>query len=159
MVNVYKSDKEKAIAGQLRELFKDLGFGIVKIRITEINKDNNCTIVIERVDSTLVNIHDCRKVYNSLQNLIDDNTLPLADHSLEISSPGINKPLTRIKDFQAAVNSEIKVRTLYKIDNKRGFKGKLESVKQNQITLISESNNKKYDIGFNEISEAYLQVY
>ena len=74
MVNVYKNDKEKAIVEQLEEFLKDLGFRIVKIRITKINEDNNCAMAIERINLTPVNLHDCRKVYNSLQNLINEMT-------------------------------------------------------------------------------------
>ena len=159
MVNVYKNDKEKAIVEQLKEFLKDLGFRIVKIRITKKNEDKNCAMAIERIDSNSVNLRDCRKVYSSLQALINDNILPLAEHSLEVSSPGINKPLTRVEDFKAAISSNIKVQTIYKIENKKSFKGKLESVQENQITLTTASDNKKYDISFNEISEAYLKVY
>lgn len=159
MVNVYKNNKEKTVVEQLKGSLKDLGFRIVKIRITEKNRGKICAMAIERIDLSYVNIHDCRNVHSFLQDLIDNNVLPLAGHSLEVSSPGINKPLTRVEDFKTAINSNIEVQTIFKVKNKKNFRGKLESVQEHQITLATASNNKKYDISFNEISEAYLKVY
>lgn len=159
MVNVYKNDEEKVIVDLLEELLIDLGFKVVKIRITKKKELKNCTMAIERIDLNPVSLFDCRQVYHFLQDLINNKTLPLTDYLLEVGSPGINKPLTRIEDFKSAVNMNIKVYPINKVEEKKVLQGKLEHVDSNMFTLKTTSDNKKYCISFDEISEAYLNKY
>jgi ribosome maturation factor RimP len=159
MINVYSNPQERAVVEQVQLKLEELGFTIVKLRIREQEEVKNCSLSMERLDEKPVNIQDCRLVYRCLQNLIEEETLSLAGFSLEVGSPGINRPLTRRKDYVAAIELTVKIQTLRKIDNKRNFKGCLKGVSNTEITLVTSSDNKTHTIGFGDISEAYLKTY
>lgn len=161
MVNIYSNQQEQIVTELLSPHLNELKFKIVKLTIdtNSRNKIKNCIITIEKFNKHPVNIKDCKTVYQYLFTLIRKNRLNLIDYSIEVSSPGINKPLTRHEDFLNAINLPIKVQTLYKVNNQKNFMGQLCKVDHSYIIIKNIVNNEIYKIKLTEIFEAYLKIY
>jgi ribosome maturation factor RimP len=81
------------------------------------------------------NIDDLSRVSRHLSERLDSEDVVPGTYTLEVSSPGINRPLKRPEHFARFVGKRIRVRTREKIDGRRSFLGVLEDVKTDQITV------------------------
>jgi ribosome maturation factor RimP len=100
--------------------------------------------------------HDCAKYSRIVSNLLDEKNLISDDFSLELSSPGIDRPLTRIKDFHNNKGNKIKITTVNLENEKKVYKGILADIMEKDILL--DQNKHMITIEFDKISDAKLLV-
>jgi ribosome maturation factor RimP len=98
------------------------------------------------------NVDDLSRVSHQLSELLDTQDVVPGTYTLEVSSPGINRPLKRPEHFARFVGKRIRVRTRDSIDGKRSFLGTLQEVLENQITLKQEGA--QYQIPFAVIEKS-----
>ena len=104
----------------------DLGLRLVRVKITA-QEGSTVQIMAERADGTIT-VDDCEKVSVALSPVLDlEDPLPQA-YRLEISSPGIDRPLVRVSDFARAVGHEARIEMTGMVDGRRRFKGIIEAV-------------------------------
>lgn len=157
MINVYNSQQGEVIYRELSNFIENEGYEIVRIRINKGRKIKKCQIMIEKINSRKVSIVDCEKVNKEVLRVFKNDTLGLKDFSIEVSSPGIDKPLTRVKDYIASKEKMVKVHTLYKVQDRRSFKGYIKDVDENSVKIKLVDIGEVITLGFNSISEAYLK--
>ena len=92
---------------------------------------------------------------NSISNIIEVEGSLSGKYSLQVSSPGIDKPLTRVQDFTNNIGKLIKLTTIFPVDGRRKFSGRLESVDVDVIKLTLDSSE-LICIKFDNILEANL---
>jgi len=103
-----------------------------------------------------VTLDDCERFSRSFGALLDvENPLPRS-YTLEVSSPGLDRPLRDMKDFQKNSGKLARVITVEKIENQNFFIGRIKEVAQNLITL--SVSNREIVIPFDKISKAKLEV-
>ena len=103
-----------------------------------------------------IDINDCAKYSRIVSNFLDEKNLISDDYSLELSSPGIDRPLTRIKDFYNFKGNKIKV-TMVNLENeKKVYKGILADIMEKSILL--DQNKHLIPIELDKISDAKLLV-
>ena len=92
------SKTEKNLLEYLNPIFLDTKYEIIRIKVYE---NNNNIIVQIMIDHSykIIDIEDCAKYSRMISEYLDKKNLISHDFSLEVSSPGINRPLTRLKDF------------------------------------------------------------
>ena len=158
MLNVYNTPREKELTYLLTELIKKDGYKIVRVRTHRYKTTKKCQIMISNSNNTLISIKDCEKVNKHVLEIVQNQNIGLQDYIIEVSSPGLNKPLTELNDFTEAIGKVIKIHTLFKVLDKKNFKGYLTSVSDNciSIKLITDTAN-TVNINFDAIAEAYLQ--
>jgi ribosome maturation factor RimP len=107
-------------------VLQQLGYRLVRIRISG---EAGCTVQImaERPDGSM-QIEDCEAVSRALSPVLDIADPIERAYRLEISSPGIDRPLVRVSDFERAVGHEAKVEMARPIDGRKRFRGVIESV-------------------------------
>jgi ribosome maturation factor RimP len=98
------------------------------------------------------NVDDLSRVSHQLSELFDAQDVVPGTYTLEVSSPGINRPLKRPEHFARFVGKRIRVRTRDRIDGRRSFLGTLQEVLENQITLKQEGA--QYQIPFSVIEKS-----
>jgi ribosome maturation factor RimP len=98
------------------------------------------------------NVDDLSRVSHQLSELLDTQDVVPGTYTLEVSSPGINRPLKRPEHFARFVGKRIRVRTRDSIDGRRSFLGTLQEVLENQITLKQEGA--QYQIPFAVIEKS-----
>ena len=128
---------ESGVAGEIAALaepvIEDLGFRLVRVVISG-RDGGTLQIMAERADGTLT-IADCTKISRNLSPVLDVADPISNNYRLEISSPGIDRPLVRRIDFENWAGREIKIETSELIDGRRRFRGVLEGVEGGEIRL------------------------
>ena len=103
-----------------------------------------------------IQIDDCARLSTTISTILDVDDPIDTDYNLEISSPGINRPLTRKKDFQHWKGHTTTIKTLEKIDQRINFKGILRGVSKNEILI--ELVEGTIGLDFDWIEEARLSI-
>jgi ribosome maturation factor RimP len=98
------------------------------------------------------NVDDLSRVSRQLSELLDSQDAVPGAYTLEVSSPGINRPLKRPEHFARFIGKRIRVRTRVIIDNRRSFLGILQQVLEDRITLSQDG--KEYQIPFSMIEKS-----
>jgi ribosome maturation factor RimP len=104
----------------------DLGFRLVRVKISS-GMDTTLQIMAERPDGTM-NVDDCEKVSVAMSPVLDlEEPLPQA-YRLEVSSPGIDRPMVRLSDFRRAISHEARIELNFGLDGRKRFRGWIEGV-------------------------------
>lgn len=85
-----------------------------------------------------ITLDDCAKVSWELGDLIDIKNIIEHEYVLEVSSPGLNRPLKKEADFIRVIGKKIKVRTRMSVDGRRNFAGRLKDYKEQQLFIETE---------------------
>lgn len=104
----------------------DLGFRLVRVKISS-GMDTTLQIMAERPDGAM-NVDDCEKVSVALSPVLDLEEPITQAYRLEISSPGIDRPLVRLSDFRRAISHEARVELNFGLDGRKRFRGWIEGV-------------------------------
>lgn len=110
-----------------------LGFRLVRVRVSAQN-GQTLQIMAERPDGTMT-VADCEALSRAISPIMDVEDPLSGNYYLEVSSPGIDRPMVRKSDFRAWEGHVLKFETDYEIDGRRRFKGSIRDVTDNGFTL------------------------
>ena len=134
-----------------------MGFQIFRIKLDKNAKNNSILqIMIEHQNGDPININDCSKISKHLSVLLDVEEVIDFSYILEISSPGINRPLEAISDFVKFIGKNISIELNDKNLKKRKINAKILSVKKNIIRILEKNKNEEMLLPISEISNSYL---
>lgn len=146
------SDAASNIAALIEPTVEALGFELVRVTYGGGRKPT-LQVMAERPDGTM-GVDDCAKLSRELSLILDvEDPLP-GEYLLEVSSPGVDRPLTRPKDFDRWVGFEVKVELGAQLDGRRRFRGRMTSFDGNVVLLETDEGDVSLDYG--EISKAKL---
>ena len=135
-----------------KPIIQDMGFEVIRIRLI----DGKSKLIQIMIDSPKMNItvDDCANISNELSAAIDVEDPYEGAFNLEVSSPGIDRPLTRLCDFDQWSGYEAKLETTTAIEGQKRFKGILSGIDGDEVLI-------KLDIGtiglkFDWLSDAKL---
>ena len=131
--------------------------GYETIRILTVGKTNPVLqVMIDIPDGSRdITVDDCAKVSRALSAVLDEKDPIEGRYQLEVSSPGVDRPLTKIKHFKRFQGKLIKLETLEPVDNRKRFKGELtETDSKDQIHLLMEGT--EYVVPFQNITKAKI---
>ena len=112
-----------------------LGFDLVRVKMLGKNDDQTLQIMAERPDTRQLTIDDCADLSRRVSDVLDEKD-PIADaYRLEVSSPGIDRPLTRAKDYADWAGHEARVRLVDPIDGRKVLTGDLAGIQGDQVTI------------------------
>ena len=155
MINLIAvSGIEKYLLKNLNPVFFGTDYEIIRVKVYE-KKEKIVQIMIDH-PMRKIDINDCAKYSRIVSNLIDEKNLISDDYSLELSSPGIDRPLTRIKDFHNNKGNKIKITTVNLENEKKVYKGILADITEKSILL--DQNKHLIPIELDKISDAKLLV-
>ncbi len=157
MINVYRTEREKIIFDTLSELLTETPYEALRIRLFQNKKLKKCQVMIIRNDDASINLSDCEFVNKKLCDIKKSDLIFLSEYDIEISSPGINQPLTRLKDYLNAKEKLVKIYTVTKINDKKRFLGYLHKIDDQSVEVKLLENNFIVNIDFKMISEANLE--
>ncbi|HEY1243970.1 MAG TPA: ribosome maturation factor RimP [Hyphomicrobiaceae bacterium] len=131
---------ETGVAAQFASLaepaLQDLGFRLVRVIISGRN-GTTVQIMAERPDGTIT-VEDCADISRHLSPLFDAHDPISGQYTLEVSSPGIDRPLARPSDFQAWAGYEAKIELKEPIEGRRRFRGLLEGLVGDEVRMVAE---------------------
>jgi ribosome maturation factor RimP len=153
---IAKAAIDRRIAEIVTPTVEGLGFEVVRVRLLG-GKLKTIQIMADRPDGG-IEVDDCAKISTAVSAVMDvDDPLDEA-YTLEVSSPGIDRPLTRMKDFEAWAGYEAKIETAELIDGRRRFKGLLAGVEADEVLITLDESGEDVTIGlkFDWLTDAKL---
>lgn len=144
------------IAAIVEPVIRDLGYRLVRVKVTA---QNGCTLQImaERPDGSM-NVDDCEEISKAVSPVLDlEDPIDKAYH-LEISSPGIDRPLVRRSDFDRWMGHETKIELSRLRDGRKRFRGVLLGNRDDAVMLRidAEGGTADVDLPLDEIGDARL---
>jgi ribosome maturation factor RimP len=150
------SKNEKAIIKQIESLVEPLcdseGLELVHIEYQREAGGKVLRLYIDRPEG--ISIDDCVNVSRQLNDLLDVNMNNMGPYTLEVTSPGPERPLSKLKDYERFKGRKAKIKTRQPINEQKNFTGIIIGTSTQQIRL--SSNEKTVVIPFDHISKARL---
>src|SRR5256886_11225757 len=101
-----------------------MGYGLVRVAMTS-GRRATLQIMAERLDDLPITLDDCTQISRSVSSLLDIADPIAGGYTLEISSPGIDRPLVRKEDYDRFSGCEAKIELVVPLDGPRRFRGRL----------------------------------
>jgi len=153
---IARAAMDRRITEIITPTIEDLGYEVVRVRLMT-GKESILQIMAQKPDGT-IEVDECGEISTAVSALLDVED-PISDvYTLEVSSPGIDRPLTRLKDFDQWVDNEAKIETEELIDGRRRFKGMLRGTEGDEVLIEIEDNGAPITIGlkFEWLTDAKL---
>ena len=143
---------DERVAQIITPVIEDMGFELVRIRIMG-GEMKTLQIMADKPQGG-IEVDDCADISNAVSAVLDVED-PISDaYNLEVSSPGIDRPLTRLKDFEMFEGYEAKLETHDMIDGRRRFKGELAGIEGTEVLINVEEGT--IGLEFDWLSDAKL---
>jgi len=154
---ISKAALDRRIAEIITPVIEDMGYEVVRVRLMKSLKETTLQVMAQKPDGT-IEVDDCAKISTALSATLDVEDPIIEAYSLEVSSPGIDRPLTRLKDFEQWAGNEAKIETSEMIDGRRRFKGQLAGVEGDEVLITLDEQGEDITIGlkFDWLSDAKL---
>ncbi len=130
-------------------LIEELGYEVVEVEYAKKSDGMNLTFYIDKENG--VQIDDCEKVSKAIDKVLDDlNPTDDEPYILNVSSPGIDRPLKTDRDFKRNLGKEISVSLFAKLNGKKIYEGVLKAFDENTLTI--EINNEELVLSRDKIA-------
>ena len=146
-------DLESRIEAIIEATVNDMGFLVVRVRLSG-KQDLRLQIMAEPLDGRSMTVDNCAKISRAVSAVLDVETLINGHYILEVSSPGLDRPLVRIADFKRFTGSEVKVETSRPIDGRKRFRGCLMGVEDDLVKVLVDGS--EMDLPYADIHRAKL---
>lgn len=144
----------KNITNLVERTVTGLGYEFVGIELVSQRHSKLLRIYIDGIDGVLID--DCVIVSNQLSGALDVEEPINGQYQLEVSSPGIERPLFQIEDYQRFQGENASLELYEAIDGKRNIKGMLEGVRGNSVLIKISSEQEPRVLSFSSIRKARL---
>ncbi len=153
---VAKTAIDRRLADIVGPVIEGLGFELVRIRLMG-GRTRVLQIMADRPEGG-IGVDECGAISTAVSAVLDVEDPIEENYVLEVSSPGIDRPLTRLKDFEMWKGWEARIETSELIDGRRRFKGGLMGVEGEEILIEIEEAGQDITIGlrFDWLSDAKL---
>jgi ribosome maturation factor RimP len=144
-----------AIAKQIEPEVKSLGYELVRVAMIGGTSDPTLQVMAERPDTRQLALSDCEAISRRLSEWLDANDPIDGAFRLEVSSPGIDRPLTRLQDYADWTGFEARVSLAEPLAGRKQYSGILEGVEGKIITITDKGGN-EHELPFDGITSAKL---
>jgi ribosome maturation factor RimP len=132
------------------------GYEIVRLRLMGGEHARRLQIMAERPSDGDMNVEDCARLSRAISEIMDAADPIAGEYTLEVSSPGVDRPLTRLKDFAAFEGHEARLELDRMAEGRKRFKGMLAGVEDDTVAIDLEGEEETAMIPFAWIVEAKL---
>jgi ribosome maturation factor RimP len=153
---IAKSAIDRRLAEIITPAIEGLGFELVRVRLMG-GRTRILQIMADRPEGG-IGVDECGAISTAVSAVLDVEDPIEENYVLEVSSPGIDRPLTRLKDFEMWKGWEARIETSELIDGRRRFKGALAGVEGDEVLITIEEAGEEVTIGlkFDWLSDAKL---
>ena len=125
----------------LNPIMEELGFELVDVEYVKEGSSWYLRAYIDKPGG--ININDCETVSRRLSDILDEKDFIDDAYIMEVSSPGLGRPLKKEKDFKRSLGMEVDIRTYRMIDRQKEFTGILSSYDEKSVTIELEDETTK----------------
>ncbi|MEQ8586767.1 MAG: ribosome maturation factor RimP [Thalassobaculaceae bacterium] len=145
----------RRIEGIVTPSIEAMGFDVVRVMITGGQRPT-LQIMADRRDGSMISVDDCAEISRTVSAVLDVEDPIAGEYTLEVSSPGIDRPLTRIKDFERWAGFDVRIDMAVPLDGRKRFSGRLKGVQNGERVLIEIEGGIAAELPFDGISRAKL---
>ena len=134
-----KKDYESRTEAMLVPIVEAKGFELVDVEWVKEGANWYLRAYIDKENG--ITVDDCEEVSRALSDLLDEEDFISENYILEVSSPGLGRPLKKEKDFIRSMGKDVDVRLYRQIDKQKEFTGALSAYDENTVTLTMEDGS------------------
>jgi ribosome maturation factor RimP len=138
--------REQQLETLLTPILDSMGYEMVRVQISG-TKRPTMQVMAERRDGVAMTVDDCAEISRAISAVLDVEDPFDTAYSLEVSSPGIDRPLVRPADYERFQGFEARIELREAVDGQRRFKGRLGGVKDGRILLNQEGTTVELPLG------------
>ena len=129
------SSKDTILEGHIRPVVEGLGYRFWGLEYISQGKDSVLRVFIESDSEKGTDIEDCAKVSRQVSSILDVEDPITGEYNLEVSSPGLDRPLFELAQFEEYIGAIVSLRLRVPFDGRRKFKGQLTAVEGEDVVL------------------------
>jgi ribosome maturation factor RimP len=152
-----KTAEDQRLLELLDPVAEAAGYEIVRLRLMGGDHVRRLQIMAERPDGTML-VEDCTALSRAISEVLDAADPIRGEYVLEVSSPGIDRPLTRLADFETYRGDEVRLELDRLVENRRRFKGRLAGVEGDSVAIDLDGEDETALVPFAWISDAKLVI-
>lgn len=152
---LYKTALDKTLFELAQPVAQELGYDIVRVRLMGERRPA-LQVMAERTHDKQMNLSDCECLSRALSSVLDVADILTQSYRLEVSSPGLDRPLTRYADFMTYAGYDARLELDQPVNGRKRFQGRLSGVSGDHICLDVEGQAQSVEIVFARIKEARL---
>ena len=155
---IRESGLDARAAAIIEPIVEDMGFRLVRVRLYD-NGGPTLQVMAERPDGSMT-VGECEKLSKAISPVLDiEDPIPQA-YSLEVSSPGIDRPLVRRSDFETWAGHKVKIETASMVNGRKRFKGHILKVEGDFVHVTRDDapadSDREHAIPMSTIATARL---
>jgi ribosome maturation factor RimP len=131
-----------------------MGYRLVRVSVTNATRRATLQIMAERLDDTPMTVDDCAQISRSISAVLDVSDPIAGAYTLEVSSPGIDRPLVRPEDYDRFAGFEARIDLAAPLDGRKRFRGRVLGRAGEHVRLVAE--NGEVLLPFADITRAKL---
>ncbi|AHI28109.1 MULTISPECIES: ribosome maturation factor RimP [Marinobacter] len=147
------SAKLKQLEDILRPVVEGLGFEYWGIEYRSQGHHSKLRVFIEDVENG-ISIEDCEKVSRQISGVMDVEDPIQSEYTLEVSSPGMDRPLFRLEHYEAFAGQQVQIRLRMAFEGRRKFNGLIKGVEGDDVVVIVDDH--EYLLPFDSIERAHI---
>jgi len=155
-----KTQEDRLLLELLDPVAESIGYELVRVRLMSGTQSRRLQIMAERPAQPGkwgdMNVEDCTRLSRAISEVMDAADPIEGDYLLEVSSPGIDRPLTRLKDFETYEGLEARLELDRLADGRKRFRGELAGVEDQNVAINLEGEEETALVPFAWITEAKL---
>lgn len=136
----------------LRPAVEEVGKELLGVEFVSAGKHSILRLFIDHENG--INVDDCAEVSHQVSAILDVEDPISTEYSLEVSSPGLDRPLFEKPHFEAVVGETIDVRLGLPMNGRRKFKGLLEAVENDLLVVVVDGEH--YELAISNVDKANL---
>lgn len=146
------SQLEKRLTTMLNPPVEALGFELVGVEYVRAGKHSIMRVYIDHENG--INVDDCAEVSHQVSAVLDVEDPISTEYNLEVSSPGMDRPLFKEQHYAAIIGEVVNIRLSMPMNNRRNFKGTLVAVEDGVVSV--EVDGQTFDLAFANIEKGNL---
>lgn len=152
LMTMTKASIAESIAEIIDPVIKDEALELVDVEYKKLGKTWTLRIFIDGKQG--VTVGDCTKISRHVEDMIEIDDLIVNPFVLEVSSPGLDRPLKKEKDFLRFKSKKVKVKTYSPMENRKVFQGTIQDCKNQILFLDLDEEGDSIEIALDKISQA-----
>ncbi len=147
-------DLEESLFQLLEPVLREYGYELVLVEITGLPNRRNIRVFVDREGG--INVEDCARASRIIDPLIESHSVFPGSYVLEVSSPGLDRPLFKETDYERFAGKKVRIRLRRPIENRRNFTGILRGLKDKKLILVELEEGIQVELPLEEIQKANL---
>ena len=150
------NSRQDKLTQMLKPAVEGLGYELVGIENLPMGKHTVLRIYIDSADGDGITVNDCSRVSHQVSGVLEVEEPIKGQFTLEVSSPGIDRPLFSFEQFEQFVGSKVKLKLFHAIEGKRKITGMIESINGDDIIIKDADSDSSFQLQMDDIDKANI---